>query len=180
MAILNSGGADGADTVFGECAEQVGHEVRHYAFDGMKTKWGCYLKVLTDEQLHEADPFLKKANFTLKRKFPCSSVYVDNLLRRNYFQIKDTRAVYAAAPLGKVVEGGTGWAVQMAIDQYVMLIYLFDLKTNKWMQWGGNKFHEILSIDMIRPVDLTSAVYTGIGSRKLTSHGELAIRGLYA
>ncbi len=182
-AILNSGGAIGADTLFGECAERVGHEVRHYAFEGMKTEWGCHLKTLNAANLYQADEYLVQANKTLKRHFPTRSEYVNNLLRRNYYQIKDTKIIYVVAPLAddnKIVQGGTGWAVQMAVDRMVLLIYLFDLKSNKWYEYfhAGNIFEYILFVDIIKPVDL-QCVYTGIGSRELNSDGKKAIKELY-
>ncbi len=137
-AILNSGGAIGADTIFGDCARQIGHGVCHYGFQGMKSEWGCYVKLLSSVELYQANEPLTQANKTLHRHFPTRAEYVNNLLRRNYYQIKDSRFVYAVAPLNddnKTVQGGTGWAVQMAVDRMIMIIFLFDLKSNKWHQY---------------------------------------------
>jgi len=179
MSILNSGGADGADSVFGECAKLIGHEVRHYAFQGMQSKCSD-LKILNPGELYQADQFLDNANVTLKRRFPGRSEYVNNLLRRDYWQVKDTKAVFAVAPLEKnMVKGGTGWAVQMAIDLRVPTLYLFDLNTDNWHQWfySLNAWEIVLGLDIIRPDHFS--VYTGIGSRDLTKQGEWAIEWLY-
>lgn len=182
MPILNSGGAEGADTLFGEQAKLVDHEVRHYAFKGMKSNCNVDdLIILSAKELKEADEYLKWANTRLKRKFPTQSTYVDNLLRRNFHQIKDTHAVYAIASLkNKMIEGGTAWAVEMAKIRYVPIIYLFDLNENRWnvYLYSASSFEYVLEENMIKPMGFS--VYTGIGSRKITKKGKEAIGRLYA
>ena len=97
--ICLSGGAVGADTTFGNCAESVGHTVVHYVFHGMRTKCKNGLIFVEQENLLKADPYLKQANKILKRRFPTSSGYVNNLLRRNYYQVKETKRVYAVSSI---------------------------------------------------------------------------------
>jgi len=184
MAILQSGGAIGADSMFGVYAKEVGHQVKHFIFKGYNFRiWTDEFVTLSDEELIAADPYVKLANMSLKRRFPTTSNYTNNLLRRNYYQTKDSKVVYAVASLdGSQVSGGTAWAVQMAIDGYIMLIYLFDMKTNQWYQYfyAGRVFELVLSLDLIRPIHLgAGTVYTGIGSRNLTPAGEQAIEDLY-
>lgn len=177
-----SGGTEGADTVFGEEAVRVGHEVYHFSFldhhAAESNKEGIYR--LSPLQLKEADPFLLKANKTLKRRFPTSHVYIDNLLRRNYWQIRTTERVYAVASFGadtnKIVVGGTAWAVQMAIDKGVSEIYLFDqIQRNCWFMWYENGFEYIHEAEVPFP----HGRYTGIGSRELNETGISAIKSLY-
>ena len=179
MSVCNSGGADGADATFGLYAKQIKHQVNHFAFRGMKSK--CEDIVLLDPiNLRIADPYLLQANKTLKRQFPCRSEYVNNLLRRNYWQVRDTNAVFAAAPLNNnMVEGGTAWAVQMALDMHVPILYIFDLTTNKWHQWlySMGKWEYLLPNEVFKPDNFS--VYTGIGSRELTFEGYDAIKWLY-
>jgi hypothetical protein len=138
------------------------------------------LVVLKPLQLAESDKYLHLANKTLKRKFPCNSVYTDNLLRRNYWQIRDTHAVYAIAPLKEnKIDGGTAWAVQMAIDRWVPTLYLYDLNSNRWHKWShAEKEWDYVIFDQIVRPGLCS-IYTGIGSRLLNKQGEQAIRSLY-
>jgi hypothetical protein len=186
MATLNSGGAKGADVFFGKCAKAVGHTVRHFVFEGFmsipKESEKDYV-VLTQDQLNEAIPFVHKANETLRRRFPTNADYTNNLLCRNYWQIKDSNAMYAVAPLDWIgkVQGGTAWAVQMAIDRYMNMIYLYDLNTRTWMQYihSMRQFDYILPIDMIKPIHIDKSVYTGIGTRDLSGAGRKAIEELY-
>src|ERR1017187_1605110 len=115
---LLSGGCFGGDKVFDDCAKQVGHSIKHYSFFNHHLDTKGNAVILNEMKLMEADPFLQKANKTLKRKIPRSmNTIVINLLRRNYWQIKETERVYAAAPIDLdtlLVKGGTGWAIQMA------------------------------------------------------------------
>jgi len=176
--ILRSGGAEGADTIFEKFAKAAGHVVKAFSFKGHITKSKNRYKLLP-EQLRKADTFLKKANKTLKRKIP-KKEDVRNLLRRNYYQVKDSDQIIAVAPLkyGSLteVEGGTAWAIQMAIDLGKKDIYLYDLSSNKWTKWqetpNGARF-----LPANAPV--LGNNYTGIGSRAITPEGEAAIKSLY-
>lgn len=184
MSTLNSGGANGADLCFARCAASAGHTVRHYHFKRGLVSHALTMIVndfvwLTQEQLNEADPYLKEVNKTLKRTFPAQSDYTNNLLRRNYWQIKDTEMVYAVAPLmyGNVL-GGTAWAIEMAKYKGVV-IHLFDVNLNRWMRWSymNDEWDFLAAPDALKP-NLFS-IYTGIGSRNITVGGIAAIEGLY-
>ncbi len=79
-----SGGADGADLVWGAEACRHGHKVRHFSFAGHRTQAPPdELVILSDNELRRADPYLAKANARLKRDWPPASQYAANLLRRD-------------------------------------------------------------------------------------------------
>ncbi len=182
--ICFSGGAIGADTAFGLIADKVGHRVVHYVFSG-KYGRGDFRFILTSTQLLVADPFLREANQTLQRgSFDSYYEYTKNLLRRNYYQIKDTERVYAVSYLDdeQKVEGGTGWAVQMAIDKCVPEIYLFNQYDLRWYQGISEP---PLDKYQWRPVDKLPprphGLYTGIGSsQRFTNDGHRAVEELYS
>tara|TARA_R110002096_G_scaffold27097_1_gene83217 strand:+ start:534 stop:9743 length:9210 start_codon:yes stop_codon:yes gene_type:complete len=185
---LNSGGAQGADTIFEEAAMEAGHEVEAMSFDKHDTKSKNRKKILPS-LLQKADKFIKKANETLGRTIPNKN-YVRNLLRRNYYQVKDVNQVIAVGhltPLKNEVRGGTGWAVQMAIDlgrvENKMAdkdIHVFNLAKNEWTKWDGKKFVKAEAPSL-------SNNYAGIGARPyskenlfgITKEGEAAIKALY-
>ncbi len=63
-----SGGADGADLVWGAEARRYGHKVLHFSFAGHRTQAPPdELVILSDNGLRRADPYLAKANARLKR-----------------------------------------------------------------------------------------------------------------
>ena len=132
----------------------------------------------TDEiLLQEAMPSVVEANKTLKRKIP-KERYKRNLLLRNYFQIKDAEAVIAVANYDLqtgMVEGGTGWGIQMALDRLIN-VYLFDLNSNTWLSsFNTNK---ILSVSR-KPNIFNFNKVACIGARNLTQRGFEEIKSLF-
>lgn len=170
--INHSGGAEGADSYWGDSGARFGiKKSEHYhAAEGKKPPTGNH--PLSKDELLEADPHLKEANKTLKRKFPTDSAYKDNLLRRNWFQVKNSDAVFAISTIkdGKV-EGGTAWAVQMAIDNNKP-VHIFDQNAKKWYTYSNDEW-----IEESTPV-LTKN-FAGIGTRELNDAGKKAIDNVY-
>lgn len=166
----HSGGAKGSDTYWGEVGKKYGVGSNHYHAIGAKTPSGN--TPISEEMLKEADPHLKKANETLKRTYPTSNEYVNNLLRRNWWQVKNSDAVFAVGHLVRgIVEGGTGWAVQMAIDNGKP-VYVFDQVRNKWYKNINNKWNE-------SEVPILTKNFAGIGTRELNDTGRKAIEAVY-
>lgn len=180
-----SGGADGADILWGTSAATLGHRVIHWSFNGHKSSAPEEeIVLLTQAHLDEADDPLKRANLSLKRKFPSKSQHVNNLLRRNYYQTRWTEAIYGVSKLkDNQVEGGTAWAIQLYMDRFLCdnedpqkcQLYLFDQDTNYWLQWNPQDRWSVLS----KP-PVPSGIWAGIGSRKLTDAGKAAICELMA
>jgi len=174
MNICFSGGAQGADTLWGDLALNAGHKLIHYIFNGHKST--CpYTKILTQQELDFADKFLNYANKTLNRHFPTKSLFVNNLLRRNFYQVRNSTSVYAIARISNgLVEGGTAWAVQMFIDKNKGAscpCYVYCQTANKWYRWT----EEWVECVPPRP----QGAWTGIGSRDLTAQGIAAAQELF-
>jgi ribA/ribD-fused uncharacterized protein len=178
---VHSGGANGADTAWAEAADRLGIKTTGHSFEKHETMGSASgfvgkrpaletRNILTKEQLEIADEFLKKAAKSLGRPFDPGSRYV-NLLRRNYYQLKDSEAVVAIGsilPGGTKVDGGTGWAVQMGIDKGIP-VYVFDQKVKLWAVWNGSKFEKLSGL----PPKLKE--FAGVGSRELNDDGRKAI-----
>ena len=85
---------------------------------------------LTDEQIEEGWKRVLLANKILNRR----PEKYKSLLARNWFQVKNADAVFA---IGTVADndyevcGGTGWAVQMAIDSNKP-VFVYDQNKNSW------------------------------------------------
>lgn len=180
-AFLISGGAAGADTLFGEAAQETGRfEQIHYSFPGHKANVPERLLVrLSDEKLREANKRCALAAPSLERVWPPKHTYTRKLLQRNWWQVRVTPSLYAVAPLSEngIVAGGTAWAVQMYIDRHVpgtdLRLYLFDLNKSCWMQ------RKAAGWERIKKPPRPEETHTGIGSREQTTQGQEAIRGLY-
>ncbi|KAL9977568.1 hypothetical protein ACROYT_G014987 [Oculina patagonica] len=99
-----------------------------------KLRYFRHVVVLQSSLLNVANAFLERANQVLKRTYPCVLEASNNVLRRYYWLVKDVAAVYAFGELTsdkKQVIGGTGFAVQMALD-CDKSVYVFCLKDQQW------------------------------------------------
>ncbi len=170
-----SGGAVGADVLWGDYASLRGDDVAHFIFRGHRSKAPAHqLVVLSEDQLELADQYLRRANRTLGRSLGKPG-FVRNLLRRNWYQVQYTDRVYAVSGMDvEGVQGGTAWATQMFIDRHNGLpceCYVFDQNTGEWFVWKGEWAH-------IASPPSPYGVWTGIGSRVLKPSGEKAIEVL--
>lgn len=184
--ILLSGGADGADTAFGKAASAAKHQVVHWTFSGHKSKLRKGLYQLTEQHLLSADASLIRANKGLVRSFPAASDHVNNLLRRNFFQVRWSESVYAISRFTDdnsmlMIAGGTAWACQMYVDRFLYdrepmelcNLFMYDMNSNHWFRWNKIWY----KMDEHPPVP--RGVYAGIGSRDMTPQGVEAINSLY-
>jgi len=173
-----TGGAEGADYVWGKFSEKHGWEPQVLSFYGHNIypdTVGSILR-LSPKYLQVADVYLEKANRVLKRRFPTSKENLNNLLRRNYWQVCDTNQVIAVGFLHKdqkIVDGGTGWAVQMAIDMNKP-VYVFDQNTVQWFCWNN-----WVGIFEGCHTPTLEDRFTGIGTRKITKEGISAIKDVF-
>lgn len=193
--INHSGGADGGDTAWDQIGREFGvTDQRHYREPGKDTVDSTLLRAkgikaipLSQADYNEGIQKATQAAKDLGRKI---SVQYGHYQYRNWAQVKYADAVFAVSTLlnkgdkdkkGYVaktvqVEGGTGYAVQMAINEGKP-VYLFD---EKRLQWYKN----IDGVWSKSEVPTLTQNFAGIGTRgtdkKLTAAGEQAIRAVYA
>lgn len=183
-----SGGAIGSDLAWGRVAENAGHGVIHFGFHGHKSDASPEtLRILSAHDLLQSDIHCALANKSLKRHWPPRSLYTQNLLRRNWYQVADATSCYAISTFGHrtwidignelenvTVKGGTAWAVQMFIDRHdgaACLCYVFDQDTCNWFKWQGKWMR-------IYEPPKPCGKYAGVGTRDLNNVGNLAIEVL--
>lgn len=163
--INHSGGAVGSDSYWDEVGQQYGVVSNHY-YHGKKTPKGNV--ELTDAEFNEGKKHVLKANETLHRK---PEVYMD-LLARNYNQVKNADAIFAIGHLKNgIVDGGTGWAVQMAIDDGKP-VYVYDQERKQW-------YKNINGVWSESSIPTLTKNFAGIGTRGLNESGKQAIRDVY-
>jgi hypothetical protein len=100
------------------------------------------------------------------------------LISRNWFQVKGADCVYAVGKFvkgsTKLVDGGTGWAVQMAIDNNKP-VCLFDQPSDLW-------FRFVCDMGKFMPypyIPTLTKNFAGIGTREITENGKRAIKNVY-
>jgi len=186
MKYINySGGAVGADMTW----ETLGNEynVKTIAFSFKEHKTFSKNKlILTDEELHEGWERVLIASNKMNRYIKHTSPYVRKLLSRNWFQVKNSDAIFAIGKIVnpnekgtkyknsskyQVVDGGTGYAVSMAIE-IDKPVYVFDQNLNKWFKWNINNFVEIDEPKLTQN-------FAGIGTREINENGINAIKSIF-
>lgn len=174
--ICHSGGCSGSDMEWENQNDKYDIKTISYSFPG-HIQEGKYPKVLTPYELEEGWQQVLLCEKPIKR--PLYKIkyipYVKNLLCRNWFQVKHSEAIYAIGSLvegsDELVDGGTGWAVQMAINVHKP-VWLFEQNLNTWMCYYqvANKFVEVNSIPYL------TENFAGIGTRKINDNGKKAIK----
>jgi hypothetical protein len=165
----HTGGAIGADTYWDEIGREYGViKHNHYWYKKPNPK-SLPEHEISEEEYLEGIEKIKIANKTLKRR---SIEKYMHLLARNWIQVKNADTILAIGTInGKKVNGGTGWAVEMAKNEGKDL-YVFDQEKEKWYMWNNNNFEYCVT-----PV--LSKNFAGIGSRKINDAGINAIRNVY-
>lgn len=185
--VCHSGGAVGSDTVFEEIGAEFGVNTKAYSYK-TKSHVSPNKVEISAEDYAEGVAEIARANRTLGRYG--INKYM-SLLARNWAQVKYSRQVFAIGfiveagakgPKGykntakiAVVDGGTGYAVMMAINNE-REVFVFDQKRNAWFRWSyvSNAF-----IELRQELAITESDFAGIGTREIAANGIAAIRRLY-
>lgn len=172
-----SGGASDADAHWKKIGGQYGisgtHDFRPEDLDK-----------LTSEQKDEVEWAYQQAWRQLGRRELDEHTPAGKLVRRDYLQAKKADAVFAISKgfekvtdlttdnQRTVVKGGTGYAVQMAINMNKP-VYVFDQPSGQWFTWDGGRFTPTTIPQLTRN-------FAGVGTRELTKAGQEAIEQVYA
>lgn len=175
----HSGGCPGSDMEWERQGEVYGVKTIAYSFHN-HVQEGKNPKILTVNELAEGWEHVKIADRTLKKNVESlESPYMRNLLCRNWFQVKNSDAIFAIIKgfiTRETVEGGTGWAVQMAIDVdkpvFVCTQHPMD---NRWF-----RYMPVVGFESLRgDIPVLTENFAGIGTRDLNEYGKWAIQQVY-
>lgn len=178
----HSGGALGADMEWETQGEPYGVKTIAYSFYNHKN-YSKNPKVLTVEELEEGYSKCRLANKSLKRNFDgIQYPYVKNLLARNWFQVKNSDAVFAIVK-GLIDKhtalGGTGWAVQMAIDCDKPVFIYHQGESPMDGSRGWKRYMPIVGFERIDEIPKLTENFAGIGTRDINEFGKTAIKEVY-
>lgn len=188
--INHSGGAIGSDSVWGIIGKQYGVESKHY-YIGQKTPRGN-TEIKDQRAITTAKQNASKASKSLGRN-DSTSVRTSNLIARNWFQVANSDAIFAIGTIKRFIDketgkqtrspqvnGGTGYAVQMAINDLPSKhrdIYVFDQKDGVWYVY--DKATKDFVLHPQTPVLPASGNFAGIGTREINVAGLQAIKDVY-
>ena len=183
----HSGGAIGSDTAWDEIGQKYGVVTKAYSYRTPKHKSVNKVEI-TEDDYKTGVIEVNKANKFLNRQGIAKYM---TLLARNWAQVKYSKQIFAIGAVIKpgarnskgyynkgkydIVDGGTGYCVQMGINNE-REIFVFDQIKDKWFKWSYTtlQFLEIKKIPVI-----TSQDFAGVGTRELMSNGLKAIQDVY-
>jgi hypothetical protein len=174
-AICHSGGCPGSDMIWENESTKYGIKTNAYSFYNHVNESKNPI-ILSQKELAEGFEHVRIADRTLKKGADAIIYpYIKNLLARNWFQVKNAESVFA---IGKFedgtfsrVAGGTGWAIQMAIDSKKE-IFFFDQIGKKWNKYN----YEMERFEQIDYVPKLTENFAGIGTRNINESGIKAIQ----
>lgn len=191
MSTMYSGGARGADSLWGNVAHEAGYRVVHYIFKEHKHDMRHLVKgsfrVLSQEQLTAAQEHVDYANNTLRRSINSGSEYMKNLLRRSWYVINGEKdnsplMLYAVGNLDLhgIPLGGTAWAVAMWLQKWGAQApaYFYKQQLNRQGQWYQLKSWDDIDFTW-REIDRPpkpNVNFVAVGTRALLEDGMRAIK----
>ena len=186
--ILHSGGAVGADSVWDQIASEYGipSENRIHYYNQETTPIGN--TQITQEDYEEGRyKVAQAAKAMYGYKYDTMK---DNRLIYNWSQVKHSDAIYAIGHIANTseklfpnkpndtrvalkpsVQGGTGYAVEMAI-QAGKRVFVYDQVRKSWFTYREEKWSKIQT-------PLLSNNFAGIGTRQISQDGIEAIRKVF-
>jgi hypothetical protein len=183
----HSGGAQGADTFWEEDGALYGVKTKAYSYKTPKHTSPNKVEI-SDADYIEGVKEINKANKWLNRYGIHKYM---NLLARNWAQVKYSEQIFAIGTIVKpgdrnssgyynkgkydIVDGGTGYAVMMGINNKKE-VFVFDQIKDKWFRWS---YSTMQFVEMKNTPEIGSRDFAGIGTREIKPNGIQAIRNVY-
>ena len=183
----HSGGATGSDSYWESIGANFGVKTRAYSYQ-TKYHQSPNKVEISDGDYKEGVDEINKSNKHMDR-FGINKYM--NLLARNWAQVKYSNQVFAIgtivepgakSPKGyyskakiQTVDGGTGYAVMMAINN-MREVYVFDQIKLKWFRWS---YSTMSFIELKETPKIRTHNFAGIGTREITADGIKAIEEVY-
>jgi hypothetical protein len=174
--ILFSGGAPGAESHFGACAERHGVEEVNFTFDGHKIERQRGVRVLNHEELLAGDVSLEYLSRLLHRRYS-EGPTLRKVLQTLWYQVNHGQEIYIVGTIleDDTVRGGTGWGAEFA-KLCNKPLCVFDQDRDSWFRWTGSSWAPATGATV--PV-ITHVHFTGSGTRTLRDNGIQAIEELF-
>jgi hypothetical protein len=176
-SVLFSGGAAGAESAFGACAERHGVEEVNFTFDGHKIQRDRGVRVLNREELQAGDVSLEYVSRLIHRRFTDEPT-IRKVLQTLWYQVNSGQEIYVIGTIldDGTVRGGTGWGAEFA-KLCNKPLQVFDQAKDGWFTWADGDWRAHAA--GVGPV-VTHPHFTGTGTRTLQANGTRAIEQLLA
>ena len=174
--ILFSGGAPGAESAFGACAEKHGVEEVNFTFDGHNIERHRGVRMLNHEELLTGDVSLDYVSRLMNRRYTDRPT-LRKILQTLWYQVNNGQEIYVIGAILEdlTVKGGTGWGAEFA-KLCNKPLFVFDQDRDRWFRWTGDDWQPLGGSEL--PV-ITHPHFTGTGTRHLGDNGKRAIDALF-
>jgi hypothetical protein len=169
---LYSGGHQGAESFFGECAERWGIKEVTYSFDGHYIKREKNVVMLTDADLCKGDISMDIVSIHMHRTFGHSEA-IRKVLQSIFHMVNNGSQVFAVGCIqnDNTVKGGTGWGVELG-KFFNRNVHVFDKNRKGWFSWKKEEWVSDLPV-------IHEKTFCASGTRDLTDESSKAIEELF-
>jgi hypothetical protein len=170
---LYHGGLKGAESLFGETAEQYGVNEVIFSFDGHKLNRDRNTVVLSEAELQRGDISMELASRMMNRTY-YETDKIRKVLQAIFHMVNKGHQVFVVGAIldDNSVKGGTGWAVELA-KLFNRPLHVFDQNRNGWFTWREGAWTQD------KPL-IKYTTFVGSGTRYLSDEGRAAIEQLFA
>jgi len=169
---LYTGGHMGAETFFGECAEQFGVNEVTYSFEGHLIKREKNVVFLTNEELKRGDISMEIVSGHMRRSYS-NAVAIRRVFQSIFHMINNGQQIFAIGTIqnDNTVKGGTGWGVELG-KFFNRDLHVYDTSKNCWLTWRHGEW----IMELPKVIEKT---FVGTGTRTLTDESKAAILDLF-
>lgn len=170
---LLSGAANGAEAEFGHLAEAYGLLETNFSFSGRSVARTRGIVELNEIELKQGEVSTAYVEAQMHRQFPKTPQF-RKMLQTIWHQVSTSGQVFVIGLIrdDKTVNGGTGWAAELA-KHFGKPVHVYDQEKKGWFTWDGHDWQPEAQPKINR------TRFTGTGTRFLSDDGRQAIRGLF-
>ncbi len=171
---LYHGGLKGAETAFGELAEQYGADEIIFTFDGHRLNRDRNAVMLTEEDLQRGDISMEIASRMMNRTY-YETEKIRRVLQAIFHMVNKGHQVFVIGTIldDNSVKGGTGWAVELA-KLFNRPLHVYDQNRKGWFTWKDDSWQAE------EEPTIAFDTFVGSGTRYLSDEGKSAIEKLFA
>lgn len=169
---IYSGGARGAEAVFGEAANAWGLKEVNFTFQGHHILRTVNTVELTMEELAKSDMVMNEVSRRLARDYS-TRPWMRSILQSICHQVNKGYQVFVVGTImeDQSVKGGTGWAAELA-KLFNRPLSVYDQDRHAWYGWHAGAW--VKEEPFIQHYNIC-----GTGTRHLNESGAAAIRELF-
>lgn len=170
---LYSGGHTGAESFFGECAEEFGVAEVTFSFPGHFIKREKGVRMLSEEELRHGDISMDIVAGHMNRRYS-DSAGIRRVLQSIFHMVNNGQQIFAVGQIldDNTVKGGTGWSVELG-KFFNRDVHVYDTKRDCWMTWRHSEW-------LMELPTIIEKTFVGSGTREMTDTSKAAVRDLFA